>query len=241
MLRVLWTVPLMGLWTTLVLGPCILAGLLTFGRFNHTLPNVFAGPWGRGMLFIAGVRLRVIGAEHLHRGESQMLVMNHQSFLDTVSLAAVNPPGFMGIAKREFAWIPVFGQALWAVGTVFINRRDPTSARAALAGVATLLAAHPRTIVMFPEGTRSRTGQLQPFKMGAFHLALQTRVPIVPTVIYNAWNLQQPGSARITPGTLTLVFHPPRPTTGWTEDGLHAEADALHAEYEAWIAAGPPS
>lgn len=229
-----------GLWTALILVPGILAGLLTFGRYNHRLPNVFAGPWGRGVLWCFGVRLRVVGEAHLRTPGSRVLVSNHQSFLDTAGLSACNPPGVMGLAKREFFLVPIFGQALWALGQVFIDRGDPARARRSLARVAALLARHPRTAVVFPEGTRTRDGRLQPFKMGAFYLAQATGVPLVPCVIYDAWGLVRPDSWRIRQGTVTMVFHPPRDTSGWAEADLHAIRDALHAEYTRWLAEGPP-
>lgn len=227
------------LWSALFLPLVILAGVLTLGQLGHRLMNVFCGPWGRVMLWISGVRLRVVGAEHLRAGRSCVLVVNHRSFLDMQAIAALNPPGVTALVKREFAYIPLLGQAMWAMGLVFVDRKNPARARASLDAVRAQMRAHPRTVLIFPEGTRSRDGSLQPFKLGAFRLAMETGAPIVPAVLYNTWELHPPHRLLPRGGEIVCEVHPAISPEGWTEAELPARAEALRAEYARWLAAGP--
>lgn len=241
MLRRALYLPAVLLWSVLVLPVIVVSDLLTLHRTPHRWIEVYAGVWGRGMLWISGVTLRVIGAEHLQPRRSRVLVMNHSSFLDMQALAALNPPSATALAKREFFWIPLLGQAMWATGQVFIDRKNSTAARAGLARLAAAMAVAPRTVVIFPEGTRSRDGLLHPFKTGAFRLAAQTGAPILPVVLYGAYGLQRPQDLVPRPGALVMVIHPEIPTAGWTEDSLHARAEALHDWFQARIDEGPPA
>lgn len=241
MLRRALYLPAVLLWSVLLLPIIVLCDLVTLHSRSHRWIEVFAGVWGRGMLWISGVRLRVIGREHLTPRRSRILVMNHSSFLDMQALAALNPPSVVALAKREFFWIPLLGQAMWATGQVFVNRRDPVSARASLDQLAAAMAHAPRTVVIFPEGTRSRDGLLHPFKTGAFRLALKTGAPLLPVVLHGAYARQRPQDLRPRPGEITLVIHPEISPLEWREDGLHAVADGLHGWFQARLDEGPPA
>jgi 1-acyl-sn-glycerol-3-phosphate acyltransferase len=238
-LRALWYLPAGLLWTVLVLGSGTLAGILTLGRWNHRLINVVAPVWGRVLLRIGGVRMRVVGRERLVTARSRILVMNHQSMLDMLAIAALNPPGLMALGKKEFVWMPFIGWAWWALGQAFVDRGDRRRAQESLSTVARRMGEQVRSVVVFPEGTRSRSGQLQPFKMGAFHLAVETRAPLVPMVIHGAARLQPPDTWRIQPGEMVLELFPERSTEHWNLDNLKAEVESLRGEYLAWLEAGP--
>lgn len=239
MLRRILYLPAVLLWSALFLPLVALGGLLSFGLISHRITNLFVGPWGRVMLWLSGARLRVVGREHLETCRSCILTVNHRSFLDMQAISAVNPPGITGLVKREFAFIPLMGQAMWAVGLVFVDRKNPARARASLDRVRRQMERHPRTVLICPEGTRSRTGALQPFKLGAFRLAVATGAPIVPAVLYNTWELHPPGALLPRPGEIVLVIHPPRSTAGWTEADIPREAARLHDDYARWVEQGP--
>ena len=241
MLRRVLYLPAVLLWSVLVLPLIVICDLITLHSLSHRWIEVFAGIWGRGMLWISGVRLRVIGREHLDPRRSRILVMNHSSFLDMLALAAVNPPSAMALAKKEFFWIPLLGQAMWATGQVFVDRSDHARARASLDRLAEAMAHTPRTVVIFPEGTRSRDGLLHPFKTGAFRLALKTGAPVLPVVLYGAYARQRPQDLLPRAGEIVLVIHPEISPGEWSEDGLHGVADGLHGWYQARLDEGPPA
>lgn len=231
--------PAVLLWSAVLLPVATLAGVLTLGLLSHHLIEVFARLWGRGMLWISGVRLEVRGREHLTPPRSRILVLNHSSFLDMQVVAALSPPGALGLAKKEFKLVPLLGLALWALGQVFVDRGSPANARRSLDRLGRELRRRPRTVIIFPEGTRSRTGELQPFKLGAFRLAAETRTPILPAVLHGAYALQRPSDPVPRPGKLVLELYPEISTEGWTDADLHVEAERLRAWYAERLVRGP--
>jgi 1-acyl-sn-glycerol-3-phosphate acyltransferase len=239
-LRSLVAVPLAFVWTALTCSLGVVLALATFGRINHRLINFVAWAWGRGLLAILGIRLRVVGREHIRERRSRVIVMNHTSALDMMAMGAISPPGLMALGKKEFLWVPFLGLAWWALGQAFVDRSNKKRAKRSLEKVTERVQREARSVVVFPEGTRSREGVLQRFKMGAFHLALNTRAPLVPMVIYGAWERVRPDSWIVHPGEITVVIHPERDTSDWTSDNLREKADEVHAEYARWLAAGPP-
>jgi len=231
--------PLVLLWSALVLPLATLTGVLTLGRLSHRVVEIWAPIWGRGMLAIGGVRLSVRGREHLEPRRSRVMVMNHSSFLDMQAAGAFCPPGAMALVKKEFAWIPLLGMAMWATGQVFVDRRNHDRARRSVGRLERALREHVRTVLIFPEGTRSRTGELLPFKLGALRVARDTGVPLIPAVLHGAYALQRPDEWLPRPGELVLELHPEISPAGWTEDELPARAEELRAWYAARLAAGP--
>lgn len=231
--------PLVLLWSSVVLPLAALSGLLTLGRQSARVVELWAPIWGRGMLAIAGARLSVRGREHLEPRRSRVMVMNHSSFLDMQVAGAACPPGALALVKREFAWIPLLGVAMWATGQVFVDRKSHDSARRSMARLEKALREHVRTVLIFPEGTRSRTGELLPFKLGAFRIARDADVPLIPAVLHGAYALQRPDEWLPRPGELVLELHPEISLAGWRDDELPARAERLRAWYAERLAAGP--
>lgn len=223
------------LWSAVVLIPGILAGVLTLGLLSHRLIDLWAPLWGRGLLRIAGIRLRVIGLEHIAGRRNRLVVMNHTSTLDMIAIAALGPPGLMALGKKEFMYVPIIGQAWWALGQAFIDRNNRARARASLERLAERMRRHPRSVVIFPEGTRSRNGELQRFKMGAFHFAQQTGVEVVPAVLYGAFALNRPDSWHFERGELVMVLHPPESPECWKGRPLKEVCHELHDRYAEWL------
>jgi 1-acyl-sn-glycerol-3-phosphate acyltransferase len=135
--------------------------------------------WARGLTSFWGVELEVYGAENMPSGQSYVVMSNHASYADIVALFIALPaiPGF--VAKRELMRVPFLAAALRAGGHVIIDRGQRNSARAALDTAASEVRAG-RTVLIFPEGTRSDADCIGNFKSGGFHLAKSARVPIVP-------------------------------------------------------------
>src|SRR5215216_2893786 len=161
MLRSLWAY-LNGVIATLILSTLtVMASLI---RYRGDFYDRVARTWSRWILWASGVRVVVEGMEHVHADRPQIIASNHQSWYDVFALAAYIPKRFRFIAKEELRRIPLFGFAWESAGHISINRQDRSSAINALDAAAALVRSDNSSIVIFPEGTRSRTGELQPFK-----------------------------------------------------------------------------
>jgi 1-acyl-sn-glycerol-3-phosphate acyltransferase len=170
--------------------------------------------WARVLLRAAGVRVVLENANTIDPDVPQVLVANHVSWVDVLTLAAFTPGRYVFVAKKEVENILYFGRAVRACGHVFIDRQDHQRALQSLEVAKKKLEEERPTVIMFPEGTRSATGELQPFKKGAFVLALQTGTEIVPTAILGSRAVMPKGSFRIRAGTVTVRFGTPIPVAG---------------------------
>ncbi|MQY19327.1 HAD-IB family hydrolase [Nocardia macrotermitis] len=172
------------------------------------------------------VRMRIIGAEYARAPRPAVFIFNHQSQFDMVVLGAVLGAGFTGIVKKEVTSNPVFGPLLRFAGATFIDRSDTTGTRAALAPVVETLRAG-LSIVIAPEGTRSLTPRVGPFKKGAFHIAAQAGVPIIPMVIRNAGEITWRNSAIVRGGTVDVAVLPPIDVSDWNPADMTAEIERV--------------
>tara|TARA_A100001015_G_C15007522_1_gene721439 strand:- start:852 stop:1559 length:708 start_codon:yes stop_codon:yes gene_type:complete len=140
----------------------------------------------RAIYFLLGVTLDVEGLEHIPQDHAFILCANHTSMLDIgVIIMACNRPIFF-IAKQELRWVPILGKLMFFQGHYFINRKNRAKAYATLDKVKSNFAKN-RSIMIFPEGTRSKDGQVGQFKKGAFKLAEETNTPILPCGIHGAF------------------------------------------------------
>ncbi len=192
-------------------------GVLDWSR-RETV-NLGITTWGELGTALAGIRLAVDGEEHVWSHRPAVFVFNHQSAVDTLLLCRILRRDFVGIAKQEARRTPLFGPAMAFSGTVFIDRANHQSALRALRPAVDALKSG-TSIVIAPEGTRSPTPRLGPFKKGAFHLAMAARVPIVPIVFKNALDALPKHGLVIRPATVEAVVLPPIPTDEWTADTL---------------------
>ncbi len=229
------------MWTGSVLGGACLVSGLTLGLLRHRLFNVFAPLWARPLLWVGGVRCEVSGWEHVAQPGARIVTFNHSSFIEVMALSSLNIPRPTFLGKRSFMYIPVMGQAWWLLGGHFIDRGHRKKAMESIKRLGAELRKHGLSTLVAPEGTRSRSGELQPFKMGAFHMALDTHAPIVPLVFHGAHERLKPDDWMLAPGTIHMALKPSIDTSGWTRDQLRQHADALHADYAAWLAEGPPT
>jgi putative phosphoserine phosphatase/1-acylglycerol-3-phosphate O-acyltransferase len=180
-------------------------------------------------LALAGVRVRVQGAENLWARRPAVYVINHQSPLDPLIMGKVLRGRFTGVVKKEVERIPVAGPFLRFAGFAFIDRGNTTQAKAALQPAVDRLRSGV-SLAIAPEGTRSPT--LGAFKKGAFHVAMQAGAPIVPVVIRNAGEVQPQNSKTIRPGTVDVVVHPPIAVDGWAVDRLDERVAEVHDIFE---------
>ena len=162
-------------------------------------------------------------------------VANHQSALDPIVVASLLRRDFTVVAKKEARFDPraVLGSAV--LDPVYVDRGDSERARASLAAVADRIRSG-TSLVIFPEGTRSVTPTLGPFKKGAFRLAAATGAPVVPIVLHDTGEVLPKHGRAIRPGVVRVDVLEPR--YDWTADGLHEQIDDLHEEYRRVLAAG---
>ena len=206
---------LTGLGTAVALG----AGIGILNRSRREAANFAASVGSVAALSLAGVRLRVVGEEHLWSQRPAVFIFNHQSSIDMPVLGSLLRRDFTGVAKKEVARDPRFALIGYLADVAYVDRRNTAQAKAALAPAVEKL--HQGiSIAIAPEGTRSATPRLGRFKKGAFHLAIQAGVPLVPIVIRNAGDVMWRNSTLIRSGTIDVTVLEPIPTDGWTADEL---------------------
>ncbi len=210
----------------------LMAGLpaLILNRSRRDLVNVATSIWGDFGSAVAGLDIDTEGEQHLWSHRPAVFVFNHQSQTDALIIAHLLRRDFTGIAKKEMRSNPLVGTALDVVGTVFIDRGNSARAIAELQPAVDRLKSG-ISIAIAPEGSRSIGYRLGPFKMGAFHLAMQAGVPVVPIVIRNSSDSQPRGGFVIRPARIDVTVLPPVATDGWTPATVHEHADAVRDSF----------
>jgi putative phosphoserine phosphatase/1-acylglycerol-3-phosphate O-acyltransferase len=180
---------------------------------------------------LIGLNLVIRGEHHLWSQRPAVFVFNHQSKADIVIIARLLRRDIAGVGKKEIRNIPLIGKTMELAGTVFIDRANAASAIEAMQPLVDALRNEGKSVVISPEGTRSVSPRLAPFKKGAFHLAMQAGVPIVPIVFLNALDVLPRGALVLRPANVRAVVLPPIDTSGWTREGLDAEIEAIRKRY----------
>jgi putative phosphoserine phosphatase/1-acylglycerol-3-phosphate O-acyltransferase len=206
----------------------VAAGVLN--RSRREAFNVMGSVWGDLAASAAGIDLRVEGQEHLWSRRPAVFIFNHQSGLELVLLLKLLRRDFTGIAKQELRHNPIFGPLFRAAGVVFVDRSDTAKAIEAL-GPAVEALRHGRSLIMAPEGTRSTSAHVGRFKKGAFRLAMDADVPIVPVVFRNVLDALPKGAFVVRPAVIEAVVLPPIDTSSWTLDTLDEEIAKVRADY----------
>ncbi len=164
---------------------------------------------------LRGVRIEVVGQENIPAGPC-IFLSNHQSAIDIPALSANLPLETRFLAKRELGFIPIFGWAMFLAGHMLIDRKNAQRAKASLTKAAERLRKGKASLIAFPEGTRTRDGNLLPFKKGVFILAIQSGLPIVPVSIQGAFEVFPRKTFAYVDGSITVRIHPPVSTSGYT-------------------------
>ncbi|TAL31091.1 MAG: 1-acyl-sn-glycerol-3-phosphate acyltransferase [Spirochaetes bacterium] len=187
--------------------------------------------WSRCTLATCRVTVRVEGLENIARDRVQIFASNHASHFDIFILSTVIPVRFGWVAKAILFKIPFIGWHMWLNGYISINRTNRTKAIKSM-DLAAEKVKRGNRITIFPEGTRSRTGVLQPFKKGLFHLCVQTGVPIVPIFIRNSYHILPPGSMILHPSTVYVKIGEKMPTAGYSVEKIEIIMSDLRKRIE---------
>jgi len=188
-----------------------------FGLLSHGEDKIhhIAKIWAKMLLMLSSTRVKVIGAENVRVDKPHIFMANHQSDFDIFIVLAHLPGQFRWIAKKELFKIPVFGKAMRNAGYIEIDRDNREKAIKSL-DIAARRIREGKSVMTFPEGTRSKDGTVKPFKQGMFHLAIKAGVPIIPITIIGAGGIMPKRSLRINPGKVTLIIDKPIDVTGYT-------------------------
>ncbi|MBL8299962.1 MAG: 1-acyl-sn-glycerol-3-phosphate acyltransferase [Rhodanobacteraceae bacterium] len=197
-------------WTA---GWILLALLVLLLTRSRRLPlRMAARCWAPGLLRGSGARLVVRGVERVDWSRPQVLVANHQSMIDICALFRAVPVPLQFLLKQELSKVPFVGLYARAMGMIFIDRGSAREASRRMHEAADLVRAG-ATLCIFPEGTRSRDGDVLPFKSGAFQVALDAGADVVPVAIEGSGKVLSLGGVfRVRPGTITLTFGTPLPS-----------------------------
>jgi 1-acyl-sn-glycerol-3-phosphate acyltransferase len=203
---VFYLIPAVSLYTV-VLGTASLVSTLfdPSGDFGHRC----ARAWARLILRTTGVRVRVSGIERLDPAQSYVFAANHQSIYDIPILFASLPLQLRIIAKDSLGRIPFLGWHLRRTGHLLIDRKNPG---AGIVKRMASLVSSARSLIVFPEGTRSTDGAVARFKGGSFLLAIDAHLPVVPVSVAGSRSVMKKGRLTVCPGHVTLTVHEPIPT-----------------------------
>jgi 1-acyl-sn-glycerol-3-phosphate acyltransferase len=192
--------------------PCLAVVFLLWISGRKTIREKFiyltARTWARLLLCFAGARVEVLGLQNLPTAGGSLFVSNHQGAFD-IPLLLGYIPGFKGfVAKKEAGRLPIVGIWIRLLRCIILDRKDlRQSARAIARGVSDLQAG--RSLIVFPEGTRSKSNVMKRFKDGSFKLATRSGAAIVPLTIDGSYRLLEGNRGRISPGKVHLHIHPP--------------------------------
>ncbi|WP_370501117.1 lysophospholipid acyltransferase family protein [Mycolicibacterium sp. jd] len=217
----------------------ITIGVITLSKRNGV--NFFTDNWPKVVLTLAGVELNVIGAENLAVCRPAVFIFNHRNNFDVFVTATLVGNNWTAVGKKELERDPIASMIGKIVDAAFIDRGDPLTAIGGLQKVEQL-ARNGLSIIIAPEGTRTDTNTVGPFKKGPFRIAMSAKIPIVPVVIRNADEVADRHSTVLHPGTIDVAVLPPISVAEWALADLDEHIAGVHQLYvealTSWPTAG---
>lgn len=212
---------------TAVMGMLSLCGSLfdAQGHWQHAC----ARTWSWLILKTSRIRVRVEGLEHVNPHQPAIYCANHPSAMDIPILFVHLPVQFRFLAKRPLFHIPFLGWHLRRSGHIPVDRAHPREALRSFDQAAKKIQ-EGRSVVLFPEGTRSRDGKLLPFKGGSFYLAIRAGVPIIPITLNGTRAVLKPDTYHVRPGQTEMIIHAPIPTAGLTLEDVDALSERVRKQ-----------
>ncbi|MDP9034074.1 MAG: 1-acyl-sn-glycerol-3-phosphate acyltransferase [Myxococcota bacterium] len=197
------------------------------GRVTKATCDERLARWSRAVVENAHLRLQVVGRDNMKPGETYLVMSNHQSLYDIPVLFHVVGPNIRMITKEELFRVPIFGGAMAAAGFISIDRSNRNTAIRSLERARALLASGTHVWIA-PEGTRSRTGELLPFKKGAFYLALESGLPILPVTLRGTRDALPARGVRSSGGAeVRVIIHPVVDPRRYAERGRSARQELM--------------
>jgi len=186
------------------LSTTVLSPLLPNSKISYHPARI----WSRICCFLCFVKVEVTGIQHLDRSKSYVFALNHQSIFDIFVVYGWLPFIFKWMMKAELRKIPFVGKACEMAGHIFINGSSPVAAKQSLEHAEAQLK-NGISVVVFPEGTRTKTGQMGTFKRGAFRIATDLALPIVPVTIRGGFERMKRNTLNVIPGKIEMIIHQP--------------------------------
>lgn len=225
--------PLVVVWTTICASLVLVFAPFTSSR---TASRLAAVPWARVLAWFTPMTVEVKGRHHIDPGQSYVLVSNHQSQYDIFVLYGWLGVDFKWVMKRELRKVPGIGVACDKLGHIFIDRSNHAAALATLEAAKTKIV-NGTSVIFFPEGTRSRDGKLKRFKRGAFRMALDLGLPILPLTVTGTRDVLPADTSDLLPGSASLIIHEPVAVAGLKATDCQSLSDQVREV----IASGLPS
>ena len=218
-------IPCFGLSTLIFGAGIIVLALLGYGDLGS---RTLAVAWARFNSRMLGMTVSIEGLEHLRPNQSYVITANHISALDILLIYGYLPTELKWVMKKELRRVPIIGAACQAMGHIIIDRSNSTSAVESIQHAAYKLV-NGMCILFFPEGTRTKPGQVVPFKKGAFRLAIDLSLPVLPTTIEGTERLLPTETLDWRPGAVTLRIHPEISTLGLSSNQVDTLCDQVEA------------
>lgn len=173
--------------------------------------------WARTIFLSAGIKIKIIGLENLDSSKNYIFAANHSSSLDIPLMLGFIPFWIVPISKIELKWIPFLGWAMQMAGHVFVDRSKHENAMLSIKSIKNSLIKRPRSILLFPEGSRTKDGQIKQFKSGGLSLGIETKSPIAPVAIIGTFDSLKKGSKSFINNLLIIKVGNPIDTKGYSE------------------------
>jgi 1-acyl-sn-glycerol-3-phosphate acyltransferase len=215
--------PLVITWMILI---AILAGTSAV-LFGQRTGSFLGRVWAMGTCLLSFVRVKVTGKENLSESQSYVIVANHSSQFDIYSLYGYVGRDIRWMMKKELMRTPFLGWACKLVGHISVDRSNPRKAAETIERAKKALKKG-TSVVFFPEGSRTRTGKMSPFKRGAFLTAQGIGLPVVPVAIQGSFDIMRPGTRIIRPGRVIINILPPVELKALTKEEILAEMEMVH-------------
>jgi 1-acyl-sn-glycerol-3-phosphate acyltransferase len=192
--------------------------------FSREGARIVSVLWCKHLAFMTGVRVVAHGLEKLEAAGHYIFLANHTSYYDIIAMHTSLPYKLSFIAKKSLFAIPIWGWALFLIGHIPVDRENPKAARTSMDKAVEKINKEKRSIFAFPEGTRSRSGEMADFKLGIFTLALKSGVTIVPIAIRGARTVMRKGSIFIRSGAIDVHVLDPIPVSGFSSSDKYGLA-----------------
>ncbi|RLB43180.1 MAG: 1-acyl-sn-glycerol-3-phosphate acyltransferase [Deltaproteobacteria bacterium] len=202
--------------------------LIPFDRNGRLIHFLAAVPWAKAILWYCGVKVVTNGLENVDPRVPRIYMTNHQSYLDVFGLLSVLPVDFKFLMKQELMKIPLLGFAMRRAGYIGIERDDPRKAVASMKAAAERIRKG-ASVLIFPEGTRSKDGTLQSFKRGGFNLALRAGCEIIPIGLSGSGRLLPKGSFRVRKGVFAISVGRPIDVSRYRKKTIDLLMDEVRA------------
>lgn len=221
---------LMVVIATIVLGTAVI--IVVRIRPDSMVPGTLARIWSHVFLAVTATRSSIEGLHNIEPGTSYVVVSNHISNLDPPFHIAHLPLPIRFLAKKELFRLPVFGSAMRAYGIIETDRQGQAAAQRAINGQVAVQVARSMSLIIYPEGTRSKSGKLAAFKRGAFRIAIDNGMPILPTALVGTHEAWVPGAKLIRGGHARALVGEPIPVEGLGREHIGELRDRAHAAVE---------